>query len=114
MTILNLTTDAGGRNTFGIVPSTEKKKILLVQNTAAAFTVPGTYPNYELIFSIDPGMRVWVSYDGTAAEYPSTGTWTNTNSELLPAVRTLKAGTVVSCITPDVTAQVGVMLYGIK
>ncbi len=113
MTTLLLQRDQSGNPTYGIAPSTNMKSILLDQDNEESFTVPSDFKFYELHFSIDPGLRVWVSYDGVAADYPSAGSWADTNSELNPSARVVPGGTVISAITPDTSAEVGVAMYAI-
>lgn len=113
-TKLLIQTDASGKPTYGIAPSVNMKSIFLDQDNAESFTVPTDFKFYELHFSIDPGLRVWVSYDGVTAEYPSVATWGDTNSELNPSARVVPGGTTISAITPDTSAQVGVAMYGIS
>jgi len=55
------------------------------------------------------GSDIWVAYNETA-ETPG-ASFSDTTSELNPGVRTLIAGTIISCITNDTTAQVGVIMY---
>lgn len=114
MTTLLLTTDINGKVTYGIVPSDDMVSGDLAADTAASFTVPTGFKFYELIFSFQPGLRVWVSFDGQPAEYPADASFSATNSELNPAVRTVAGGTVVSLVTPDTNAMVGVSIYGIR
>jgi len=109
---LALTRDINGFNTFGIAPSDVKVGVQLIQNDEESFQVPTAFKFYELVFSIDPGLRVWVSYDGATPDVPSS-TFATINSELNPAARTVPGGTIVNCITPDTSAFVGVMMYGI-
>lgn len=113
-TQLLVQTDITGKPTYGIAPSTDMKSILLDQDNAEEFTVPSEFRLYELHFSIDPGLRVWISYDGDAAEYPSGATFADTNSELNPSARVVPGGTVISAITPDTSAELGVAMYGIS
>lgn len=110
---LLLTTDINGKNTYSITPSSSIVSAHLLQDNEETFTVPTEFKNYQLNFSIDPGFRVWVSFDGTTAEYPPAATFAETNSELNPSCRTVPGGTVVSCITPDTSAMLGVAMYGI-
>jgi hypothetical protein len=112
-TKLLIQTDASGKATYGIAPSVNMKSIFLDQDNAEPFTVPTDFKFYELHFSIDPGLRVWISYNGVAAEYPAAATWADTNSELNPGARVVPGGSIISAITPDTSAQLGVAMYGI-
>jgi len=112
MTALALQRDINGFNTYGRVPSLDMVSGLLAQNTADSFVVPTAFKHYELIFSYDPGLRVWVSTSTTAAA-PSTVTGAST-SELLPTTYVVAAGTTVSVITPETAASYSCSMYGIS
>lgn len=114
MTILALTTDINGKTTYSIAPSDNMVSAHLVEDTAITFTVPTAYKFYELNFSLDPGLRIWVSYNGQTAAYPPSASFSSTSSELNPSARTVPGGTVISCITPDTSAMIGVSMYGIR
>lgn len=111
MTALLLSRDESGETTYGIAPATDAVQALMAINTIYSFTVPTAFKHYELHFSIDPGLRAWVTYDGSSPAVPS-GSFVPTTSELNPAARLVAAGTVVKCITPDTTCEIGVTMYG--
>mgnify|MGYP001616292505 CR=1 FL=1 len=108
-----ITRDAAGSVTYSIEPPDSIQNTTLAVGVAQNFTVPSAYSYYQINFSFDPGLRVFVSYNGSSAVLPSSS-FASSNSELLPASRTVKAGTVISFITPDTTAYVGASLYGIR
>jgi hypothetical protein len=109
-TIFNMTRDVAGNNGFGVMPSTVKYGALLTQNVAQTVTVPSDYSNYIAIFTYTPGAHVFVAYDDTATAF--SGTMSAVDSELNPIGRQLKAGQVISLLTPDTNgAYVGVVFY---
>lgn len=114
MSKLALTTDVNGKTTYSIAPSQNMVSAFLTQNVNESFTVPEEFDFYQLNFSTDPGLRIWVSYDGNPAVIPI-GSFTGfyTNSELNPTSKTVKGGTVINCITPDTSAMIGVVMYGL-
>jgi hypothetical protein len=113
MTILNFTNDAGGRNTFAPQFCSVKKSVTLDADTEATLTVPGTSQNWVAIFCIEPGTKVWIANNETA-EVPAGNTFADTTSEMNVPAKQVKAGDVLSFITADTTADVGVLLYAIS
>ncbi len=105
--------DINGANTFTIAPSVNMKSLLLEIADAASFTVPTEFKFYDVYFSMQPGLIVWVSYDGEDAEYPTTGSFVDTNSEMNPTGRRVPGGSSISCVTPNTTAFISVIMYGI-
>jgi hypothetical protein len=96
-----MTRDIAGYNGFGLIPTTVKSGVQLAANTAQTLlTVPSDYANYIVIFSFQPGSNVFVDFNQTASAF--TGVAGSVTSELLPQARSVRAGTVISAITPDV------------
>jgi hypothetical protein len=112
-TKFNMVRDINGYNGFGLPDSNTKFSATLVASTDESFTVPSDAENYLVLFSIEPGSRVWVCPGATAA-VPGGGTFATTTSELNPVARKYAAGTIVHCITPDDTADVGVCIYALQ
>lgn len=112
MSKLALTTDINGKTTYSIPPSENMVSAFLTQNVNQSFTVPTRFDFYQLNFSIDPGLKIWVSYDGNSANSPS-GSFSETNSELNPTSKTVRGGTVINCITPNTSAMIGICMYGL-
>lgn len=111
-TFFNLVRDINGINTFGLEFSDLNYSMILTASTAQSVTVPSDYENWVAVFSYTPGSTVWVD-DTTTAAIPS-GAASFTTSQLNPAVRQVKAGDVISLITPDATNdQVGVSFYAL-
>lgn len=109
--------DINGYVNYGLIPADDKVKVNLTTSTEATFTVPGDAGFlWDLVFSVEPGSSVWFAYtypgrSHETAEIPAGSTFSSTNSELNPAVRRVPGGTVVSAITANTTAAVGVLMY---
>lgn len=112
-TPFNMVRDVNGFNGFGLTPTDDMQSTTLAASVAQSFTVPSTAFEYFAIFSIDPGLRVFVRYDGSAATLPGASV-ASTKSELNPVGRKLKGGSTFSCITPDTNAYVWVGFYAIQ
>lgn len=108
---LALSRDINGYVTFGRQPSTDVRRFLLVANAAQNFTVPSNFPVWEIIFSFDPGLRIFVS-STTTATVPTTAD--SADAEMNPTDWRLNAATVVSLITPDATAYATVTMYAVQ
>ncbi len=112
-TKFNMTRDINGYNGFGLQFTDIAYATSLSANAEQHFTVPElSYELYLAIFSFDPGTRVWVSNGDTAA-VPA-GSFAATTSELNPTARQVKAGDILSFISPDVSVALGVYFYGIS
>lgn len=115
MTVFNMVRDVNGYNGFGLPISNNKYSALLLTDTEDTVTVPqtnsATYKNVLAIFSFEEGRNVWVAVNATAA-YPS-GSFSATDSERRPTARSVKPGDVISMITSDTSAQVGVVFYAV-
>jgi hypothetical protein len=107
-----MTRDINGYNGFGLPFSVDQFSAALEAETEDTLTVPSACQKYLAVFSFDPGTAVWVSLNGTA-EIP-TGTFDQTTSEQNPTARIVSAGDILSFITTETTANVGVIFYGIQ
>lgn len=112
-TLLNFGRDIQGMNAYAPRPATNAFSVTLAINTAATFTVPSNYQNWVVVFSIAPGVSVYVDFTGATAAVPAGSTFAATTSERNPGARTLIAGTTVSVISASAT-DVGVTLYAIN
>lgn len=83
----------------------------LAASAALSYTVPGNnQQRYVAEFSYNNQANVFVSTFGTAA-VPSAGTVSaSSRSEFRPLKRFVSGGDVISVITPDTTAYVGLSL----
>ena len=110
-TLLNMGRDVQGYNAYAPFFAVDGQSTTLSANAAQNFTVPSNFENWIAVFSYEPGSNVWVANNTTAA-VPSTS-FAATVSQLNPAARWVNAGDVLSFITGDATALVGVSLYAI-
>ncbi len=111
-TQLLMTRDNTGAVTFGRVPTTAAFSTELADGVAQEFTAPTDFPKYLAIFYFQPGKSVWCSIDGTA-EVPGASV-AATNSEGNPTSWQVPAGSTISVITNDTTAEVGVSFYAVS
>lgn len=111
-TLFAMTRDINGYNGFGLPFSINKYSATLTTGAEQTFTVPSETRNYIVIFSFEPGARVWVAKNETAA-VPAGATVVSTTSELNPTARQVLGGDVLHFITPDVTADMGITLYAL-
>ena len=111
-TNFSLVRDINGYNGFGLDFAWYNKTAQITVGLAASYTVPSNFQNWIAIFGIEPGASVWVALNATAA-VPVGATFADSTSELNPVGRFVQAGDVISCITPDATANVSISLYAI-
>lgn len=110
---LNFGRDLQGYNAYAPKDSTNKYSATLTNGSATNFVVPSNYEVWIVAFSISPGANVWVDFTTTAA-IPAGATFATTTASLNPGQRTVIAGTTISAITDNTTADVGVELWGIS
>lgn len=111
MTPLNFGRDVSGFNAFAPQPSDLKYSASLTSGSDDSITVPSSNENWIAVISCSPGASIWVSVNNTAAP-PGAGTFAATDSFLLPAQYTVKAGDTISCYNNSSTTQdVGIALY---
>lgn len=87
----------------------------LAATVAQSFTVPGgATTQYQAYFEYASNSNVFVRNNGTAAS-PAGGTKSTTQySEFKPKKRYVRGGDVLSLITPDTNAYVGLSLREIQ
>lgn len=83
----------------------------LAAATAQSWTVPGTSQQfYQAYFSYSSNSNVFVCNNGTAAAPGGGAQTTQQYSEFKPKKRYVRGGDVLSFVTPDSTAYMGVSL----
>lgn len=111
-TIFNMTRDINGFNGFGLEFADDNQKTTLAVGVEQHFTVSSNYSTWLAVFSFEPGSSVWVANNETAA-VPS-GSFSSTDSQLNPSARKVFGGDVLSFISNNTTAEIGVSLYAIS
>lgn len=114
MTIFSMSRDVQGQNAFAPQFSDLNYGVNLAVGAEQHFTVPALtdatqFKNWMAVFSIEPGSNVFVDNIATAVAF--SGTLGTTTSQLNPAARIVKPGSVLSFITSDTTAYCGVSFY---
>lgn len=112
-TLLNFGRDVQGLNAYAPSFSQNKFSATLTNGAEEKLTVPSNYESWIAAFSFEPGANVWVSNNQTS-EIPAGATFLSTTSELNPGSRKVSAGDVLSFITDNTTADVGVSLYAVS
>ena len=113
-TLLSFGRDVQGFNAYAPQPSTNKWSATITTGNATSITVPSNFQTWIVAFAYEPGTDVWVDFSGATASAPVGGTFAATTSELLPGARTVQAGTNISLITDNATADVGIILYAVS
>jgi len=118
-----LTRDINGYVGFGLPFSEMTFQATLATSTNTTLTVPTslslgrqgntTSAQFIAIFSFDPGTSVWVS-NNTTANSPAGASFVQTNSQLNPAARTVKAGDILNFYTPGIGVSVNVSFYSLS
>lgn len=104
--------DINGNNTYSIVFSDTNYNMVLLQNVAQTITLPTDSATYRIVFTMEPGSTVWVSNEDTAVV--PTGAAALAIEQMNPAVRDVVAGSSLTLITANDSAEVGVQIYAIQ
>ncbi len=112
-TQLNFGRDVQGMNAYAPFTSTNKYNATITNGAETHITVPSDSENWIAAFAYQPGSNVWVDLTGATAAIPAGATLTACTSELNPGQRKVLAGSKISMITDDSTADVGVILYAV-
>jgi len=113
-TMLNFGRDVQGFNAYAPSPSTNKYGASLASNVASSITVPSNFQTWIAVFSYEPGSNIWVDFTGATAAGPVGTTFASQTSELNPASRTVQAGSTISCISTNATADVSIQLFAVS
>jgi len=109
-TRFSMTRDINGYNGFGLPASTINQSMVLAATVEQHITVPSSSAYWIAVLSYTPGVSIWVDNIGTAVV--PTGAASATTSMLNPSALYVKAESVLSFITSDVTSpQVSVRYY---
>jgi len=105
--------DAQGYNAYAPYPSQVKYSATITDGSATSITVPSTYQLWVVSFRYFPN-DVWVDVTGATAAIPVGATLASTTSELNPASLTLTAGTNISIITGQTSADVSIVMWPVS
>ena len=105
--------DAQGFNAFAPDPSTNKWSATLTDGTATSITLPTNFPVWVVSFRYYPN-DVWVDVSGANAAVPGGATLTTTTADLNPSALRLLAGTKISMITAQDTADVSIVAWAVS
>ncbi len=103
--------DVQGFNAFAPIPSTNNWSATITDGSATSVTVPVSSPIWIVSFSYQGGTNVWVDVTGATAAIPAGATLVATTSVRNPASYKLTAGTHISIITDNTSADVGISMY---
>ena len=105
--------DAQGYNAYAPYPSVVKYSATITDGSATSVTVPSSFALWVVSFRYYPN-DVWVDVSGATAAIPVGATLASTTSELNPASLTLTAGTNISIITSQTTADVSIVMWPVS
>jgi hypothetical protein len=111
MTKLRFGRDVQGLNAYAPDTSANKYNATLTNGAETHITVPSSNEVWIAAFAYQPGVTVWVDLTGATAAVPAGATLVSCTAELNPGQRTVLAGSKISMITSNTTADVGVLLY---
>jgi hypothetical protein len=108
---LKFAKDAKGDITFAPLPTTTMYSAELTTGSPDSITLALLAEFYTVSFVYEPGTACWVDVTGVTAAVPAGATFATTTSRLNPASYLLPAGTVISMITGNATAQVSIAIW---
>lgn len=113
---LNFGRDSHSYNAYAPHPSNNIFTTTLTANTAASCQVPtnANYPFWIVSYRYQPGSSVFVDVTGATAAIPAGATLAASTAEGIPASHTLLAGTTISMITADTSADVSVVMWPVQ
>lgn len=111
---LNFGRDIQGFNAYAPGFSQDRYSANLASASASTVTVPSNFTNWIAALSYQSGSTIWVTVNDNATP-PGGATFSQTNSELLPASKTVKAGDIISFYNNGASAaDIGVALYAVS
>ena len=120
-TLLEFGRDVQGYNAYAPQPSTNMFSATLSNGAASTITIPATFQQWVVSFSVQPGCNIWVDFTGATAAAPVGGTFAASTSELNPGARLISTYAnnqtsvkTISIITDNTTADVSVAFYGVQ
>jgi hypothetical protein len=105
--------DQQGAIAYAPDPSTVKYSATITDGNATSVTVPSSFAVWVVSFRYYPN-NVWVDVSGAAAAIPAGATLAATTAEMNPASLTLNAGTVISIVTAQTTADVSIVMWPVS
>lgn len=105
--------DRGGNLAYSLefADATTSAKTTLAAGIAQSITIPSTYEKWQIICTYSEGSSVWVANNETPTVPTSSFVWSA--GERKPIIRMVNAGDVISFVTSDASAEVGVVLYAV-
>lgn len=114
MTQLNLGRDSSGANAFLAPDSNNKVSMILASGVAQTVTVPlaenSSQQKWDVIFSVEPGAKVWTAINNVAAVPVGAAASTNSSLNRVGYCR-LNSNDTISFITDDSLVEVGVEFF---
>jgi hypothetical protein len=114
MAQFNLGRDLTGANTFLAPDSNNKMSMVLAVGVAQTITVPlaenSSQYKWDVIFSFEPGSKVWTAINGTAIAPTGAASATNSSLNRVGYCR-LSSGDTISFITSDTAVEIGVEFF---
>lgn len=111
---LNLERDIAGNTAYAPLPSTDGWSATITNGAETHITVPSNHTYWVVSLSYQPGTNIWVDFSGGTAIVPVGATLAATTSRLNPGPRTVAAGSKISIITDNATADVGIEMYAVS
>lgn len=107
--------DASGAVDYSLEFCDSNQYIELTASTESTLAVPTTlnYSKFRAVFGYTPGGSVWVSNGDATLTLPTTS-FTATEAQLNPPVRTVNRGETLHFISGDTGTCVGVSFYGVS
>lgn len=106
--------DVQGYNAYAPQDASIKYSATITNGAATSITVPSSYQVWIVAFGYTPGTNIWVDFSGATAAIPVGATLVATTSSLNPGQRTVFAAGIISIITDNTSADVGIELWPVS